>query len=145
MDIATIGFTRTSASDFFERLKAANLPLLVDVRLNKSSQLAGFAKGSDLPYFLHEICGMHYREEPLLAPEAELLAGYRAKSISWDEYVPRYLELLERRDVNRELSHLRDHTGAVLLCSEPTPERCHRRLAAEFLAERWEGVRIRHL
>ena len=145
MDIATIGFTRTSARDFFDRLKAANLPLLVDVRLNKTSQLAGFAKGSDLPYFLREICGMDYREELLLAPEADLLAGYRAKSISWDDYVPRYRSLVEERDVANKLSYLRELPGAVLLCSEPTADQCHRRLAAEFLAERWEGVRIRHL
>jgi uncharacterized protein (DUF488 family) len=33
----------------------------------------------------------------------------------------------------------------VLLCSEPTAEHCHRRLVLEYLAERWEGVKIHHL
>ena len=36
--------------------------------------------------------------------------------------------------------------GAVLLCSEPKPERCHRRLAAEYLRdELFEEVCIIHI
>jgi len=33
----------------------------------------------------------------------------------------------------------------VLLCSEATPHHCHRRLAAEYLAEHWADVTIEHL
>ena len=32
-----------------------------------------------------------------------------------------------------------------LLCSEATPEKCHRRLVAERLARHWDGVVIVHL
>jgi uncharacterized protein (DUF488 family) len=35
--------------------------------------------------------------------------------------------------------------GAGLLCSEATPEHCHRRLLAEYLSEQWGGIRIVHL
>jgi len=145
MDLATIGFTRTSAHDFFERLRAARLPLVLDVRLNNTSQLAGFAKRDDLAYFLRSICDMDYREEPLLAPEEDLLKAYRSKAIAWDDYVPQYNRLLEERDVAANLPYLQGTPGAVLLCSEATPDQCHRRLAAEFLAERWKDVTIRHL
>ena len=44
MEIFTIGFTRTTAEDFFERLKSNRIERLLDVRLNNKSQLAGFAK-----------------------------------------------------------------------------------------------------
>jgi uncharacterized protein (DUF488 family) len=33
----------------------------------------------------------------------------------------------------------------VLLCSEATPEHCHRRLVAEYLQDRWGGLKIIHL
>jgi uncharacterized protein (DUF488 family) len=35
--------------------------------------------------------------------------------------------------------------GDCLLCSEDTPERCHRRLVAEHLQEHWPEVEIVHL
>jgi hypothetical protein len=33
----------------------------------------------------------------------------------------------------------------VLLCSEPTAERCHRRLVLEYLDGKWDNVRGIHL
>ncbi len=33
----------------------------------------------------------------------------------------------------------------VLLCSEPTPEHCHRRLVVEYLDSRWGDVHAIHL
>jgi hypothetical protein len=38
-----------------------------------------------------------------------------------------------------------DHGPVCLLCSEATPEQCHRRLVAERLAATWPGVEIIHL
>ena len=52
MEIYTIGFTQRTAERFFGRLKQGRRRRLLDVRLNNTSQLAGFAKASDLPYFL---------------------------------------------------------------------------------------------
>jgi len=52
IDVTTIGFTKTSASGFFERIKGAGVKKVVDVRLHNTSQLAGFAKAEDLAYFL---------------------------------------------------------------------------------------------
>lgn len=60
MDIYTIGFTQTTAEHFFDRLKTADVGRLLDVRLNNSSQLAGFAKARDLPFFLRELMGATY-------------------------------------------------------------------------------------
>ena len=48
MEIFTIGFTKTSAREFFGKLKKSGIERLVDVRLNNTSQLASFAKRDDL-------------------------------------------------------------------------------------------------
>jgi uncharacterized protein (DUF488 family) len=48
MEIYSIGFTQKSAGEFFGTLKANGIERLLDVRLNNTSQLAGFAKQADL-------------------------------------------------------------------------------------------------
>ncbi len=61
MKIYTIGFTQKSAKQFFELIKKNNINILLDIRLNNKSQLAGFTKGDDLEYFLSEICNCEYK------------------------------------------------------------------------------------
>lgn len=145
MEIATIGFTRTSAESFFRRIAASGVSAVWDVRLNKSSQLAGFAKHGDLEYFLKSLCGIGYVEVPELAPEADMLKAYRAKTICWDEYQDVYLRLIRSRRVEQILRAPVDGRGIALLCTEYTPQQCHRRLAAEYLQQHWKGVVVRHL
>lgn len=144
MEIATIGFTRSSARSFFERIKAFEARAVLDVRLHNTSQLAGFAKRDDLAYLVETICGAGYAEVPGLAPEAEMLTQYRSKELGWDGYAAAYLRLLEARGVASALDPAVFDRG-VLLCSEATPEHCHRRLAAEYLQGHWGNVTIRHL
>ena len=55
MRIFTIGFTKKSAEEFFTLLENSGVKRVVDVRLNNSSQLAGFSKGRDLSYLLNKI------------------------------------------------------------------------------------------
>lgn len=145
MEIYSIGFTQKSASDFFGALKANGIERLLDVRLNNTSQLAGFAKRSDLPYFLREICGAAYEHEPLLAPTQEILDAFKKQKGSWDEYTEAYLHLIRSRKVESALSQDGFLKKTVLLCSELTAEHCHRGLALEYLQEHWSGVRIVHL
>lgn len=145
MEICTIGFTKKSAAAFFGTLRDAGIRRLIDVRLHNVSQLAGFSKKDDLAFFLREICGAEYIHEPLLAPTEELLAAYRGKSLKWQGYAEGFLALLAERRIEDQLSPALFAVPAVLLCSEATPERCHRRLAAEYLQARWSDVTIRHL
>ncbi len=60
MKLFTIGFTKTTAESFFSRLSQAGVKKVIDIRLNNASQLAGFAKKTDLIYFLKTICGIDY-------------------------------------------------------------------------------------
>jgi len=145
MEIYSIGFTQKSANQFFGALKAHGIERLLDVRLNNTSQLAGFAKQSDLPYFLREICGAAYEHEPLLAPTQDILDAFKKRKGDWDVYVKAYLDLIRSRKVETALSRESFEKKTVLLCSEATAEHCHRRLALEYLQQQWGGVRIIHL
>lgn len=126
-------------------MRAAGIRRLVDVRLRNDSHLAGFARRDDLAFFLKEICGAEYVHEVRLAPTKEILDGFRKKEITWDEYERRFVALLAERKVVEALDRRLFDLPAVLLCSEPKPERCHRRLVAEYLQAKWGSFTIRHL
>jgi uncharacterized protein (DUF488 family) len=143
MEIYSIGFTQKTAEQFFSLLKSAGIRRLLDVRLNNISQLAGFAKRQDLPFFLKEICHAEYRHEPLLAPTRDILDRY--KKGSWPEYESKFLALLAERKVEKSLDRSLFSVPTVLLCSEPTPEWCHRRLVLEYLTEKWRDLHAIHL
>ncbi|MGA2349024.1 MAG: DUF488 domain-containing protein [Terracidiphilus sp.] len=145
MEIYSIGFTQKSASQFFGTLKAHGIERLLDVRLNNTSQLAGFAKQADLPYFLREICDVAYEHEPLLAPTQDILDEFKKRKGSWETYTEAYLGLIRSRRVEAALSKESFRKKTVLLCSEATAEHCHRRLALEYLQQQWEGVEIHHI
>ncbi len=146
MEIYTIGFTQTTAEHFFERLADAGVARLLDVRLNNTSQLAGFAKAKDLPYFLNRLIGASYEHVPMLAPTQELLDDYKKRKGDWSVYETRFLALLESREVENALEiSAFEQAPTALLCSEATAESCHRRLVSEYLAERWPDVRPVHL
>ena len=145
MEIHTIGFTKKSAAEFFGTLRRAGIRRLIDVRLNNTSQLAAFAKRDDLQFFLRELCNADYRHEPILAPTEEILDAYKKKQIAWEEYETRYVDLLIERAAETAVDRRWFDVPAVLLCSESSPERCHRRLAAEYLAGKWGDVKVVHL
>jgi uncharacterized protein (DUF488 family) len=141
--IFTIGFTRKTAEEFFERLRVAGVKRVIDVRLHNNSQLAGFSKRDDLAYFLKQIAGINYHHEILLAPTADLLAKYRSDR-NWDEYAQGFLRLMEERKIEQKIDRSLLENGC-LLCSEDKPHHCHRRLVTEYLHERWENFDVRHL
>lgn len=140
----TIGFTRKSAADFFEGLQKSGVRRIIDTRLNNTSQLSGFTKQSDLQYFLTKIGNIQYEHDLSLAPTKDILDAYKKKNISWQEYSNRYLDLIQRRQVESLLNkdNLQD---ACLLCSEDKPHYCHRRLAAEYLKLQLKDIEIIHL
>lgn len=145
MNIYSIGFTQKSAGEFFETLKRNGIERLLDVRLSNTSQLAGFTKQDDLQYFLKEICGAAYEHEPLLAPSEELFRAYRKEGGSWEALASGYLKLIKARRIETVLSRSSFKKKTVLLCSEATPEHCHRRLALEYLQKHWPEIKIYHL
>jgi uncharacterized protein (DUF488 family) len=144
MNIYTIGFTKKNAEQFFNRLKQPGLVRLVDIRLNNVSQLAGFTKKNDLRYFLKELCNIDYVHLPELAPSQDILDEYKKNGGAWDVYERKFMALLANRKIEETVSRVLID-GGCLLCSEATPEHCHRRLVAEYLADKWPSVQSQHL
>lgn len=146
--LCTIGFAGKTAEEFFSLLTQAGVKKLIDIRENRQGQLSGFAKYPDLAYFLHRIAEIAYSWEPRLAPTPEIRKTYRTTK-DWDAYEASFLQLMRERDIPRALEPLELDGTPVFLCSEPGPEKCHRRLVADRLAEYLRGqghtVEIRHL
>lgn len=145
MEIYSIGFTQKSAGQFFDLLKSHGIRRLLDVRLNNVSQLAGFSKRDDLAYFLREIVGAEYRHEPMLAPTQEILDAFKKRKGSWSEYERDFNALMAEREIEQRLDRTLFDVPTVLLCSEATPEHCHRRLVIEYLNRHWGGITAVHL
>lgn len=145
MKIYTIGFTQKTAQQFFEILSKHNVQCLVDIRLHPDGQLAGFTKKDDLRYFLDRLIGCDYRHMPRLAPEDGFLKAYRSDH-DWAKYEKAFNALMDARGIPETLEKtLFEEKTCCLLCSEPTPEHCHRRLVAERLASEWKNIAIIHL
>ena len=145
MKLWTIGYAGRTAEEFFDLLDyQEEIDKVVDVRLRPHSQLNGFCRGKDLPYFLHNLASKGYEWRPTLAPSRELLKQYRDGQlgdglVGWDEYARRYVDDLKAVDMAQAIDpeHL---AGGCLLCSEREPHQCHRRLAAEYLRDAWRDL-----
>lgn len=144
MKVFTIGFTKKNAETFFGRLRQPGLARLVDIRLNNVSQLAGFTKKDDLQYFLKEINNIDYAHVIELAPNQVILEEYRKNGEDWARYEQQFMALMESRQVEKMVPKELVN-GGCFLCSEAKPDRCHRRLAAEYLQAKWGGLEIEHL
>lgn len=145
MKIYTIGFTKKTAKQFFELLQKNGVECLIDIRLHPDGQLAGFSKKEDLRYFLKELFGCDYYYIEQLAPSDEVLKTYRSDN-DWGKYQASFLALMKERGIPETLDRIIfEEKVCCLLCSEPTPEKCHRRLVAELLVENWKDVTIIHL
>jgi uncharacterized protein (DUF488 family) len=146
--ICTIGFAGKTAEEFFRLLEQAQVEKLIDIRLNRGGQLSGFAKHPDLAYFLQQVARIDYSHEPQLAPTSELLDAYR-NTKDWPAYEAGFLGLMRERGIPQSFDASIWPRRAALLCSEPGPEKCHRRLVADLLAAHWRSqghvVEIRHL
>lgn len=146
MTIYTIGFTHKTARKFFNLLVKNKVELLVDIRLNNSSQLAGFTKSADLEYFLDVIGKIAYLHYPLFAPTKELLKDFQAKKITWEQYKSEFESLLKTRNtLNDYKKQIGSYKSICLLCSEEKPEHCHRSLVAQYLHKKIKRSVIKDL
>lgn len=144
LKLYTIGFTKKDARKFFGLLKDNNIRMVLDIRLNNISQLAGYTKGKDLEFFLKEFLEIEYVHDISLAPTKEILDGYKKCMITWQEYEEEYIKLLGVRNLKDKLDkeYKNNFDSICLLCSESTADHCHRRLAAEYLVNLYPELNI---
>lgn len=143
--VCTIGFRTKPLADLIALLRQAGVEAVIDVRLRNTSQLAGYTKRDDLAFLLHEGFGIAYEHHPELAPTDELFDAYRQDK-DWEGYQAQFRSLLADRQVEKVGRDILSRYRTVcLLCSEPTADRCHRRLVAEYWAETSPGLTVAHL
>ncbi len=145
--LCTIGYTKKSLQDFIARLKDAGVDSVVDIRLQNTSQLAGFAKRDDLEFLLTQGFGIGYAHLIELAPSEELLTDYKAGK-DWEDYRTRYAVLVEERDMVSTFLDAAREAGwqrPCLLCAEDKPDQCHRRLLAEAIQRAVGDLEVVHL
>lgn len=146
MKVFTIGFTQKNARKFFSLLRDNNVKTVVDIRLNNTSQLAAFAKGDDLKFFLTEFCNIEYIHDTTFAPTEELLKDYKNKKVSWLDYEKEFDRIMEMRNIKSYIAkNYADKNSICLLCSEALPNQCHRRLVAEIFKDTLHDVQIINL
>lgn len=144
MVLYTIGFTRKSLRQFVDLLRGAGVDGVVDIRLNNTGQLAGFAKRDDLAFIL-ETFGIGYLEEKRLAPTPELLDTYH-RDHNWAAYETSFAALLRERPLDDVLRGIEGRfQRPCLLCTEAEPDHCHRRLVAEAFQRLRPDLMVRHL
>ena len=142
--IHTIGFSKKDAETFFGKLEEAGVHCVIDVRLRNTSHLAGFTKRDDLRFFLRRVADIDYAHAPELAPTEALLDDYLKRRIDWPTYEHQFNKIIAERRIESLVTR-EDLKDACLLCSEPAPDKCHRRLVAEYLQRKWDNVQITHI
>src|SRR5262249_9364723 len=143
--VYTIGFTRKSLEQFIGLLKTAGVESVIDIRLRNTSQLAGWSKYPDFAFLLRAGFGIGYEHRPEFSPTGELLHRYK-KDRYWSRFERDFKRLLRSRDSRKAATSLIRIQPVCLLCTEPEPDRCHRRLVAEYIANvGGSKVSIEHL
>ena len=144
--IFTIGFTKMTAEEFFTCLERNHVKKVVDVRLFNRSQLLGFSKYPDIEYFLRNLSNIDYFQDLQFAPSEMVLDSYKKKYIDWQGYEEAFAAQMNVHDIDEYI--LKNYAGEedyCLLCTEVSPENCHRRLVAEKIREVLGDVEIIHL
>lgn len=145
--LATIGFGKKGAERFVQLLKDASVSTVVDTRRRPDSPLSGYARQRDLAFILSG-SGIAYEHRLELAPPDTLLDRYRTDK-DWLAYERDFDQLVLQTPAAAhamvELIDRSERETVALLCSEPTPDKCHRRLVAERMREQEPSLRLLHL
>lgn len=144
----TIGTNMKSAKIFFELLKENDIKLLIDIRLNNSSQLLGFAKGGvdNLGYLLEKITNVKYIHDLSLAPTKELLDNYKKGNISWEGYVKEFKKLIVNKNMIKKINEYFDsYDRTCILCTEVDFNECHRGILAEKISNEFKDILVKHI
>ena len=155
--MVTIGVYGFDGESFLQRLRHADVRLLLDVRQRRGVRGPEYAWANSLR--LQEALAqaqIAYEHHPELAPTTELRqlqyaedarqgVGKRSRRELSAEYTRRYTtEILDSADLTPIVAALPDSGIAALFCVEHDPEACHRSLIAQRLAAQ-HRVTIEHL
>ena len=155
--MVTIGVYGFDGESFLQRLRQADVRLLLDVRQRRGVRGPEYAWANSrrLQAALAH-ARIAYEHHPELAPTTELRqlqyaeddrrgVGKRSRVELAPAYVEGYThEILDAADLDALVASLPGQGAAALMCVERDPEACHRSLIAARLEEEF-GVAISHL
>lgn len=143
MNIATIGYEKSSLEDFLETLSVAGIKTLIDVRQLPLSRRKGFSKRA-LAEAL-ETVGIEYVHLKGLGDPKE--GREAAKAGRYGDFLKIFSSHMKtpefKSSIERAVSII-EKEAACLMCYERNPEKCHRKLVAEAILG-IIGVKIKHL
>jgi uncharacterized protein (DUF488 family) len=133
--LATIGYETGTQGGMIDRLKAADVELVVDVRAVASSRKAGFSKtllGNSLKD--QGIDYLHLR--PLGTPKPGREAARAGRIDEMRAIFDAHLEEPEAVLALAQATELAGQKRIALLCYEDDPNCCHRQIVAQRIRER---------
>jgi uncharacterized protein (DUF488 family) len=132
MRLRTIGYEGIKPEEFWSRLLANQVKVLVDVRENPLSRKPGFSKTALAQQA--DIHGITYIHISSLGCPKEIRNDYRQDG-DWSRYTIRFKAYLETQaQAIQELVGMVAEQECCLLCFEADPNYCHRSYVAEKVA-----------
>ena len=132
--LATIGYERATLPDVIERLKAAGVQVVIDVRAVAASRRAGFSK-TLLGASLKEAGIDYVHLRALGTPKAGRQAARAGRTAEMHEIFEAHLQEPEAQLALAQAGEIAAARSAALLCYEADAAHCHRRILAERLHE----------
>lgn len=139
----TIGYQGYSLPELISTLKEHGIEVLVDVRYDAYSRRPEFRK--DYLQKAIQEAGIQYVHRPELGTPTQLRKKI-ADQQSTKEVFNLYFERISKVNLRyvQAVAGLAKERRVTLMCMEKEPERCHRRILADFLSKRF-GFQVVHL
>lgn len=143
----TIGTNKWCFSDWLETLKEHDITLVISVKRNNFTWVVPF-KEEVLEVTLREN-GIGYISLPDLGPTRKLRKRAKEDGV-WAHFASQYTLQLMYNEITRAvirtlLDLLDENEHCVLLCVETFPDRCHRRLLAEYITKFFPRFEFKHI
>ncbi len=133
MRLATIGYELATQGQLIDRLEAAGVEVLIDVRAVAASRKAGFSKR--LLAASLEARGIEYVHlRALGTPKAGRQAARAGRTAEMRAIFEQQLETPEAQAELARASVIASERKTALLCLEADPRCCHRSIVAERLS-----------
>jgi len=143
MKLFTIGYEGSTQAQVIDRLKAAGVELVADVRAVASSRIAGFSKtvlGESL-----KAEGLEYLQlRALGTPKAGRDAARKGDVATMQAIFNAHMQEPDAEAAFQQLRHVAGEKRVALLCFEADACGCHRAVLADRLA-REDGVEVMNL
>jgi uncharacterized protein (DUF488 family) len=143
MQIATIGYERATQAQLMDRLQAAGVKVLIDVRAVAASRRAGFSKKL-LAASLEERGIEYVHLRALGTPKAGRDAARAGRTAEMRAIYEQQLETPEAQVELARAAAIATEKKAALLCLEADAACCHRAMVAERLRE-MSGFEVENL